>query len=153
MKLKKLLVASVMAIFAVLAPLCASAAPATLSPYAASTASDLIVVTNPPSFSSTTQKGVVFCGYGQSGTTVSLYLYDSASGVYRQLTAPAAINASGVFWRKVTFSGGTKNVIVYAERNGQHQIVKRQVTVLDSSISSKMYGYSVNLNSDLQMGR
>lgn len=155
--MKKLLTAIVIACVVGVLPILASAAPATLPANVGSTRSDLIVVTNPPTFTSTTQKGVVFCGYGQSGTQVTLYLFDNAAGIYKQLYyygAPVTtnINSSGVFWKKVDFSSGYKKIAIYAENNGV-QVVKREVTVFNPNLSEKIRDFSVNITNELQLGR
>ena len=134
------------------APTCIYAAPATVSPSAVSTADNLVVITNPPYFTSTTQKGVVFCGYGKPGTKITFYLY--SNNVYSPITSggtpvTVTINASGVFWKKVNFTTGAHKVIVYAEANGAHQIVKREINVLGNGITDKMRDFSVNIANDL----
>ena len=149
--MKKLLTLFLTLIFAV-APMCIYAAPATVSPNAASTANNLVVITNPPYFTSTTQKGVVFCGYGTPGTKITFYTYNN--NAYSPIMSGATpvtvtINASGVFWKKVNFTVGAHKVIVYAEKNGAHQIVKREINVLGSSIADRMRDFTFNLTSEL----
>lgn len=128
----------------------ALAAPQYIEPTAVSNSTSLIVITNPPSISSTTQKGVVFCGYGEAGTKVSLYIYDSSIAKYRPIYQGAypvsldIVYQSGLFWKKVDFSGGNHKVIVYAEKGGRYQIVKREINVLDPAISSKLKDYALN---------
>ena len=149
--MKKLITMFLALIFAV-TPMCIYAAPATVSPSAVSTSSSLVVITNPPYFTSTTQKGVVFCGYGTPGTKITFYAY--GGNVYSPITSGGSpvtvtINASGVFWKKVNFSTGSHKVIVYAEKNGVHQIVKREINVIGNSTNDKMKDFTINLTSDL----
>ena len=126
------------------------AAPATLSPSAQSTANNLIVITNPPSISSTTQKGVVFCGYGESGVNVTFYKYNPLTGLYYPMVSNGntiALNIvyqSGLFWKKIDFSAGNHKVIVYAEKNGRVQIVKREINVLSPGIADNLFDYTLN---------
>ena len=139
-------------LFFAIAPVCTYAAPATVSPSAVSTSSNLVVITNPPYFTSTTQKGVVFCGYGTPGTKITFYTY--GNNVYSPITSGASpvtvtINASGVFWKKVNFTVGAHKVIVYAEKNGAHQIVKREINVLGNSITDRLRDFTINLTTDL----
>ena len=149
--MKRLITIFLSLMFAV-APMCAYAAPATVSPSTVSTADNLVVITNPPYFTSTTQKGVVFCGYGKPGTKITFYTY--SNNVYSPIMSGAVpvtvtINASGVFWKKVNFPIGAHKVIVYAEANGVHQIVKREINVLGNGIADKMRDLTINLTNDL----
>ena len=149
--MKRLITMFLSLMFAV-APMCAYAAPATVSPSTVSTADNLVVITNPPYFTSTTQKGVVFCGYGKPGTKITFYIY--GNNVYSpimsgEVPVTVTINASGVFWKKVNFPIGAHKVIVYAEANGVHQIVKREINVLGNGIADKMRDLTINLTNDL----
>ena len=150
--MKKLLLSFAVACIVALMPVVSMAAPYYLPADVSSTASDLIVITNPPSFSST-QRSVVFCGYGKSGTNVTLYIYEGGS--YRQLTSYGApvtanINASGVFWKKVDFTSGNKKIFIRAENNGAVQYVKREVAVFNPNLADKIKDFSVNISSELQ---
>lgn len=154
----KSLVCSLLIACALLCPVLSFAAPASLPATAGSNTSNLIVITNPPSFSSTTQKGVVFCGYGESGTTVSLYLFNTTSQRYEKMAVygvpvSSTINASGVFWKKVNLPGGLNKVLVYAENGNSVQVVRREVSVLNSSLADRIKDYTVNMTNALQMGR
>ena len=126
------------------------AAPATLSPSAQSTASNLIVITNPPSISSTTQKGIVFCGYGESGVNVTFYKYNPLTGLYYPMTSGGEnislgiVYQSGLFWKKIDFTAGNHKVIVYAEKDGRVQIVKREINVLSPGIADNLFDYTLN---------
>lgn len=149
--MKKIMVLFLTLLFAI-APMAIYAAPATVSPNAVSTSNNLVVITNPPYFTSTTQKGVVFCGYGTPGTKITFYIYGNntyspiMSGSY---PVNVTINTSGVFWKKVNFTTGAHKVIVYAEKNGAHQIVKREINVLGNGITDKMRDFTFNLTNDL----
>ncbi len=149
--MKKLITLLLSFIF-VMAPVCSMAAPETVSPSAVSTASNLVVITNPPYFTSTTQKGVVFCGYGTPGTKITFYIY--SNDTYSPILSgdepvTVTVNASGVFWKKVNFTTGVHKVIVYAERNGAYQIVKREINVLGYSLADKMKDYTINIANEL----
>lgn len=126
------------------------AAPATLSPSAQSTASNLIVITNPPSISSTTQKGIVFCGYGESGVNVTFYKYNPLTGLYYPMVSNGSaisldiVYQSGLFWKKIDFTAGNHKVIVYAEKDGRVQIVKREINVLSPGIADNLFDYTLN---------
>ena len=149
---------ALIALSALLCPVLSSAAPASLPANVGSNTSNLIVITNPPSFSSTTQKGVVFCGYGNNGTTVTLYLFNSTTQRYEKMSVygspvTSSINASGVFWKKVNLPGGSNKVLVYAENGNSVQVVRREVSVLNSGLADKIKDYTVNMSSALQMGR
>ncbi|MBQ2897038.1 MAG: hypothetical protein IJE46_01765 [Clostridia bacterium] len=140
------------AIMLILAPICVTAAPATISPSATSATSNLVVITNPPYFTSTTQKGVVFCGYGTPGTKITFYMYGNDTYtpiISNSQPVTVTINASGVFWKKVNFTTGYHKVIVYAEKNGADQIVKREINVLGYSLADKMKDYTINIAKDL----
>lgn len=143
---------------ALLCPVLSFAAPAYLPATAGSNTSDLVVITNPPSFSSTTQKGVVFCGYGKSDTTVTLYLFNTTSQRYEKMAVygvpvSSTINASGVFWKKVNLPSGLNKILVYAENGNSVQVVRREVSVLNSSLADRIKDYTVNMTNALQMGR
>ena len=145
--MKRIIAGFIVLLTLVMGSCTALAAPDTLSPYASSSSSNLVVITNPPSFSTTAQKGVVFCGYGSKGTKVSFYKYDLSSGYYKKISGAGSvtINSSGVFWKKIDFSDGNHKVIIYAENNGAVQIVKRQITVNNASLSDKLKDYTVNI--------
>ena len=144
--------------FALLCPVLSSAAPSSLPATAGSYTSNLVVITNPPSFSSTTQQGVVFCGYGESGTTVTLYLFNSVTQQYEKMAVygvpvTSTINASGVFWKKVNLPGGLNKILIYAENGSSVQAIRREVSVLNSSLADRIKEYTVNMSNALQMGR
>lgn len=126
------------------------AAPEYIEPTEQSNATNLVVITNPPSISSTTQRGVVFCGYGEAGAKVTFYIYDATINKYKQIltnNAPTSLDVvyqSGLFWKKIEFSGGNHKVIVYAEKDGRYQIVKREINVLNPSLSDKIKNYAFN---------
>jgi len=148
----KKVITMLLAVLFVVAPINSMAAPSAISPNAVSTASNLVVITNPPYFTSTTQKGVVFCGYGTPGTKITFYTYQNDA--YVPVTSGGApvtvtINASGVFWKKINFTTGAHKVIVYAEKNNSYQIVKREINVLGYSLSDKMKDYTINIANDL----
>ena len=124
------------------------AAPASLPATVTSSNNNLVVITNPPSFTSTTQKGVVFCGYGEPGTVITFYEYDSVTATYKPVMSNNApitvkVNASGVFWKKIDFNGGYHKVIIYAEKNGQQQAVRREINVLSVGSVDIFKEYSV----------
>lgn len=157
-KIKLKICASIVCIFALLCPVLSSASPAYFSATADSDSSSLVVITNPPSFSSTTQKGVVFCGYGSAGTTVSIYLFNTTTQRYEKMyvygnPVSTTINASGVFWKKVDLPNGLNKVLVCAEKDGAYQLVRREVSVLSSNLADRIKGYTVNMTNALQMGR
>lgn len=134
----------------------ASAAPASL-PATVSTSGNLITVTNPPSFSTTTNKGVVFCGYGQSGAKLYFYEYNSSTNTYRPILSDGehvslTINSSGVFWKKINFNSGYHKVVVYAESLNSTQSVKREINVITSDIVERIKGFSVNVNGLVKKG-
>ncbi|MBQ2967165.1 MAG: hypothetical protein IJE10_03460 [Clostridia bacterium] len=150
----KRFVTVLVALLALLCPVATYAAPQTLSAGAGSNSYNLIVITNPPSFSSTSQGGVVFCGYGSKNTTVTLYRFNNATQRYEKMGVSAStINDSGVFWKKVNLPGGLNKILIYAENGGYHQVVRREVTVTSSSFTQKMKDYTVNMSTALQMGR
>lgn len=152
--MRKQIIAVLLALMALLCPVATYAAPSTLSAGAGSNTSSLIVITNPPSFSSTSQGGVVFCGYGSKNTTVTLYRFNNATQRYEKMNVSAStINDSGVFWKKVNLPGGLNKILIYAEKGGYHQVVRREVTVTNSSFNQKIKDYTVNVSSALQMGR
>lgn len=118
------------------------AAPSVLPLNVSLASGGILTVTNPPSFSSTTQKGVVFCGYGTPGTKVTIYEYNGQTGNYKQIAGSSVtVSSSGVFWKKIDFSSGYHKVIVYAENGGKTQAVKREIQVLSPTIK----GYTVNI--------
>ena len=154
MRNMKCLLALLVALVALLCPVITYAAPTTLSVDAGSTSSNLIVITNPPSFSSTSQGGVVFCGYGSKDTKVTLYLFNSTIQCYEKMNVTSStINDSGVFWKKVNLSNGLNKILIYAEKGNSHQVVRREVTVTSSSFSQRIKDYTVNISTALQMGR
>ena len=149
---------AILTLLALLCPVITYAAPATLPANAASNSESLIVITNPPSFSSTSQGGVVFCGYGNKNTKVSIYLFNTTSQRYEKMAVygvpvTATINESGVFWKKANLPSGLNKVLIYAENGSYYQVVRREVSVTNASFSQKLKDYTVNVPNALQMGR
>ena len=147
--MKKLIAALIAAVICMSSLVC-FAAPASLEPAAQSTSSNLIVITNPPSISSTTQKGVVFCGYGDAGVKVTFYKYNPLTGLYFPMSLNGnnisldIVYQSGLFWKKIDFSAGNHKVIVYAEKGDRVQIVKREINVLSPGIADNLFDYTLN---------
>ena len=117
----------------------------------------LITITNPPAFSTTTQKGVVFCGYGQKDTKLYFYEYNSANNTYMPILSngdqvSVTINSSGVFWKKIDFLSGYHKVVVYAESGSKAQTVKREINVIGSDLADKIKGFTVNVNGLVKKG-
>ena len=145
-QVKKLISALIFSVMLLCVPASALCAPANLPAAVQVSATGIITVTNPPSFTSTTQKGVVFCGYGTPGTTVTIYEFNSDINSYLPvLNGSVTINNSGVFWKKVDFSGGYHKVIVFAENGDKTQAVKREINVLSPNIADKLKSYTVNI--------
>lgn len=127
-----------------------SASPTSL-PANVSLSGNLINITNPPSFSTTTQKGVVFCGYGKSGTTLYFYEYNSGTNSYKPILSngeevSVTVNNSGVFWKKINFDAGYHKVVVFAESGKTTQTVKREINVISPAIADKIRGFTLNIN-------
>ena len=51
---------------------------------------------------------------------------------------------SGLFWKKIDFTAGNHKVIVYAEKDGRVQIVKREINVLSPGIADNLFDYTLN---------
>lgn len=155
--LKKLMFTLTIAVLSLLLmSVVSSAAPASL-PATVSTSGNIITVTNPPSFSTTTNKGVVFCGYGESGTKLYFYEYNSTTNTYKPIYENGehislTINSSGVFWKKINFNSGYHKVVVYAESGSSTQSVKREINVITSDIMDRIKGFSVNVNGIVKKG-
>ncbi len=144
--MKRFLGSLILAVMLLTVPSVCFAAPSSLPASVSLSQSGLITVTNPPSFSSTTQKGVVFCGYGTQGTTVTIYEYNSQTGTYLPVNGGSvSINASGVFWKKIDLSGGYHKVILYAQKGDKTQAVKREINILSPNIADRMKSYTVNI--------
>lgn len=127
-----------------------SAAPQSI-PANVSLSGNLITITNPPAFSTTTQKGVVFCGYGKGGTTLYFYEYNSANNTYAPILSngdhvSVTINNSGVFWKKINFDSGYHKVVIFAEKGNETQAVKREINVISPAIADKIRGFTLNIN-------
>lgn len=155
--LKKLMFVLTIAVLSLLLmSVVSSAAPASL-PATVSTSGNIITVTNPPSFSTTTNKGVVFCGYGESNSKLYFYEYNSSNNTYRPIYengehVSLTINSSGVFWKKINFAAGYHKVVVYAESGNSVQSVKREINVITSDIVDRIKGLSVNVNGLIRKG-
>lgn len=140
--MKRIISSLMLVMMLVLVPVVSFAAPSTLPLNVSVASTGIITVTNPPSFTSTTQKGVVFCGYGAPGTKVTIYEYNAQSGAYKQIAnSSVTVSSSGVFWKKIDFTTGYHKVIVYAENGNTTQAVKREITVLSPTIK----GYTLNI--------
>lgn len=145
--MKKLYMSFILALLCICIPLCAFAAPDTISSDAAGDSYDLIVVTNPPNQKdSTFNASYIISGYGKEGTTVTLYWHDAAANLYRKIynetqyvdangarqnaytEATVTIGASGQFMNTVNLAQGGNNILVRAENNGKTQLLRLSVT-------------------------
>ena len=142
--------------FALFGALSSQAAPAFI-PANEAYSSSLVTITNPPAFSTTTQKGVVFCGYGQKDKKLYFYEYNSANNTYKPILSKGepisvTINSSGVFWKKIDFLSGYHKVVVYAEAGSKVQTVKREINVIGADLADKIKGFTVNVTGLVRKG-
>ena len=99
----------------------AIAAPNSVNGWDAGNESGLLAITNPQyTTSSVNGNCYVISGYCKSGASVSVYKL-SASGSYDMIIAPAAVGASGIFFRSVTLASGKNSFVVRAQVGDKYQ--------------------------------
>lgn len=140
--MKKLII-SVICIIALLIPTVSfAAAPEFLGANYVGTKSDLVDILNPDSFSTTTSNSIcVVSAAAKQGTTVAIYMFDAATGMYRKINTyfngvkleESAVGASGLYARQVLLREGLNKVLVYAQKNGAIQTVRLEVTLLSEA--------------------
>jgi hypothetical protein len=133
----------------------AFAAPDSLSPDEVGNTKALITVTNPEGTSDLTfDNSYVFSGYGEIGTVVTVYYFNSDSGLYEKLyktvttvgedgvvateqqSASCTIGESTLFFNTVNLEQGTNSYMVYAEKDdlvqiGKFFIIKHNYNIID----------------------
>ena len=145
--MKKLCMLFITAVICLSGAVTAFASPETVAGDASGNTHDLIVITNPPNQKdSTFDAGYIISGYGKEGTVVTLYWHDATENVYRKIyneaqyideygrkqksysEASVTIGASGLFMNTVNLAQGGNNLLVYAEKGDQRQLMKLSVT-------------------------
>lgn len=123
------------------------ASPDTISPDSTGNSNGLVVVTKPKNQKdSTFDTSYIISGYGKEGTTVTLYGYSAADGVYKkifnetqfvdasgvlqtmQTAAEVKIGASGLFMNSIPLSQGANDILVRAENEDKVQLMKLSLT-------------------------
>lgn len=113
---------------------------------------DLVVITNPPEYTSTTfDMSYIVQGHASEGTRITLYWHDSSADVYRKIynhvnyydeygnlntryeEAAVTVGSSNLFMKNIELSYGGNNIMVYAEKDGVYQILKFNVTLYNSN--------------------
>lgn len=142
-----------MLIFVLIMNVSVFAAPDTVAADAASTAHDLIVITNPQNQKdSTFDPSYIVSGYGCEGATVTLYRLNESENVYKKIfnaavyvdasgasqtaykEATVTIGASGLFMNTISLNQGANHILVRAEHGGKVQLMKLSVTKYNYSL-------------------
>jgi len=141
MKINKILI--VLTLVLCFASVAASASPDVIWPGESGNASDLIVITNPPSDKAATfDRSYIISGYGKEGSTVTLYQLQD--GAYRRTSYTWQIGASGLFFKRIELGRGKNSIICYAEINGSNQLVPLEITYLGTGFSDTLNGIKVD---------
>lgn len=139
--MKKLLILSI-CIIALLLPTVSFAAPEFLGADYVGTRTDLVDILNPDSFSTTTSNSVcVVSAAANEGTTVAIYMFDAATGMYRKINTffngvkfeETAVGASGLYARQVLLREGLNKILVYAQKDSAIQTTRLEVTLLSEA--------------------
>ena len=119
------------------------ASPETLAANVSGNTSDLIMVTKPENQKDTTFSSTyIISGYGMGGTVVTLYGYNSATGVFEKVynntqyvdangatqttrsAAEVTIGTSGLFMENVGLADGENTILVRAANGDRVQVMK-----------------------------
>lgn len=141
-KIMKKLILLVLCISIIAMPFVSFAAPEFLGANYTGSVDNLVDILNPDSFSTTTSNSVcVVSAAAKSGTTVAIYMYDAATGMYRKINTyfngvkleESAVGASGLYARQVLLKEGLNKILVYAQRDGAIQTKRLEVTLLSEA--------------------
>ena len=133
----------------------AFAAPDSLTPDETGNTKSLITVTNPEGTSDLTfDNSYVFSGYGEIGTVVTIYNFNSETGLYEKLyktvttvgengvvstqqqSVSSTIGESTLFFNTVNLEQGSNSYMIYAEKGdliqiGKFFIIKHNYNIID----------------------
>ena len=141
---KRNLIALLLVLIISLVPVGALASPETLPAGYAGNTDSLIDIKNPDSaVSSTTSKVCVVSAVAVSGTTVTLYNYDSSKGQYVKMYAggkalEASVGAAGLFAQNVELKSGTNTILVVDTSGNYVETVKLDITVVKSEVAENI---------------
>lgn len=146
-----MILAAIIGIFGITA----YAAPDSLAPDAVGNTKALVTVTNPEGTSDLTfDSSYVISGYGEIGTVVTVYFFNSETGFYEKLyktvttvgedgviatekqSVSSTIGGSTLFFNTVNLANGSNSYMLYAEKGdmvqiGKFFIIKHNYNIID----------------------
>ena len=137
-KILSLMLCIFMCVFAV--PFEAMAAPEIIGVYDSLGSGGMITVTNPAKkYSTTYSKTYSISGFAAAGSSVYVYIYDSASAVYRPyiengVFVSCTVGASGIFVLPANLTAGKNTFLVRCEKDGVYQNTIFDINVLSASM-------------------
>jgi len=143
MKLTKML-AVLLALIICMLPISAFASQETLPAGYTGNTDALIEVKNPASAaSSTTNRVCVVSAVAVSGTTVTLYSYDSAQGQYVKMytdgkALESEVGAAGLYAQNIELKNGANKILVVASSGNLTETVKLDITMVRSDVAENI---------------
>ena len=143
MKLKKL-ITTILTIAILTMPMLAFASAETLPAGYAGNSDALIDIKNPEAaVTSTTSKICVVSAVAVSGTTVTLYTYDNASGKYVKMYSDgkaleSVVGAAGLYAQSVELKSGANTILVVANSGDATETIKLDITLLKNDFAESL---------------
>lgn len=101
----------------------------------------LIDIKNPEAqASSTANKACVISAVAVPGTTVTLYSYDEATGIYSRMylegaTLETVVGAAGLYAQNIELKQGANNILVVAQLGDAVETAKLNITYIKNSLA------------------
>lgn len=140
--MKKLIICMVCIIALLVPTMSFAAAPEFLGANFKGNTSNLVDILNPDSFSTTTSNSIcVVSAAANQGTSVAIYMFDAATGLYRKINTyfngvrleESAVGASGLYARQVLLREGLNKILVFAQNGSAIQTVRLEVSLLSEA--------------------
>lgn len=108
--------------------------------------SSLIYIKRPQSHSaSTSDKTYTISAVGSAGTTIRVYRYSDADDTCVLIKSAKQIGASGLYSTVLDLPNSSNTFVVYAEKDGQDQVVQIQISKVKKSTVDKLKSVTVNI--------
>lgn len=146
----KKFIALLICMMIVVIPMGAMAAPEFVGEEYSGNTDSLFTVLNPDSFSTTTSCSTcIVSAAGTQGSTMAVYLFDSATGMYRKINtyindvkqADSVVGWSGLYAEQVLLRNGLNKILVYAQNGSQIQTNRLEVTLVSEKFGGNLKAY------------
>ncbi len=108
--------------------------------------SNLIYIKRPQSHSaSTSDKTYTISAVGSAGTSVKVFRYSPDDNTCVLIKSAKQIGASGLYSTVVDLPASSNTFVVYAEKDGQDQVVQIQISKVKKSTVDRLKSVTVNI--------